>query len=82
MSAGNEKVYVQFLASENQSLSALAASRRYGNFIRWDWYKEAGSPEIQSVDDFLNLLKTIQTNHPETESVRKHMVFPDLMTGD
>ena len=69
MSAGNEKVYAIFARGKSEP-SALATSR-YGNFIRWDWYKEAGSPEIQSVDDFLNLLKTIQTNHPETESGKK-----------
>ncbi len=63
MSAGNEKVFMQFLQEENQSLRR--GYFRYGNFIRWDWYKEAGSPEIQSQNP-----------------VRKHMVFPDLMTGD
>lgn len=69
MSAGNEKVYAVFARGKSEP-SALATSR-YGTFMRWDWYKEAGSPEINSVDDFLDLLKTIQTNHPETESGKK-----------
>ena len=80
MSAGNEKVYAIFARGKSEP-SALATSR-YGNFIRWDWYKEAGSPEIQSVDGFLNLLKTIRRIIRKQNPVRKHMVFPDLMTGD
>ncbi len=68
-SNGEDKVYA-ILARSKGEASPLATSR-YGNFIRWEWYKEAGSPVIGSVDDFLNLLKTIQENHPETESGKK-----------
>lgn len=69
MSAGDNKLYALFARGKSEP-SALATSR-YGNFIRWEWYKEAGSPQINSIDDFLNLLKEIQTNHPETESGKK-----------
>ena len=68
-SNGEDKVYA-ILARSKSEASPLATSR-YGNFLRWEWYKEAGSPVIGSVDDFLNLLKTIQENHPETESGKK-----------
>lgn len=69
MSAGEDQMYAVFARGKSEP-SALATSR-YGNFIRWEWYKEAGSPEINSIDDFLELLKTIQENHPETESGKK-----------
>lgn len=68
-SNGEDKVYA-ILARSKGEASPLATSR-YGNFLRWEWYKEAGSPVIGSVDDFLDLLKTIQENHPETESGKK-----------
>ena len=34
-------------------------------------YKDAGYPELASIDDFLALLKTIQDKHPQTESGKK-----------
>lgn len=69
LSNGENKMYAICARGKNQA-SPLATSR-YGNFIRWEWYKEAGSPEIKSIDDFLNLLKTIQDKHPQTESGKK-----------
>lgn len=42
-----------------------------GNFIQWDQYVEAGSPEITSVDDLIDLLETIQNNNPENENGQK-----------
>lgn len=36
--------------------------------VRWDYYKEMGYPEINSEDDFLNMLKEMQEAHPTTES--------------
>lgn len=69
LSNGENKMYAICARGKNNP-SPLATSR-YGNFIRWEWYKEAGSPTIGSIDDFLNLLKTIQTNHPQTESGKK-----------
>lgn len=69
LSNGQKKLYA-ILARGKVQASPLATSR-YGNFISWEHYKEAGKKEIASVDDFLNLLKTIQENHPETESGKK-----------
>lgn len=42
-----------------------------GMTIRWDWYKEAGYPEVKTEDDFLNVLKGIVEKHPETEDGKK-----------
>ena len=38
-----------------------------GMFLRWDYYKELGYPEIVSNDDYLNVLKQMQTAHPRTD---------------
>lgn len=69
LSNGENKLYA--ICARGKSQPSPLATSRYGNFIRWEWYKEAGSPTISSVDDFLNLLKTIQENHPQTESGKK-----------
>ena len=36
--------------------------------IRWDLYKEIGSPEIKSMDDILPIFKQLQEVSPESES--------------
>lgn len=35
--------------------------------VRWDYYVEAGSPELKTTDDLIDLLKTIQENHPTND---------------
>lgn len=42
-----------------------------GMTIRWDYYKEAGYPEVRTEDEFLDLLKQIVEKHPETEDGKK-----------
>lgn len=37
-------------------------------YTRYDLYKEIGSPEIKSVDDYLEALKAMQDAEPETEN--------------
>ena len=38
-----------------------------GPTIRWDWYKEIGAPELNTMDDLLNAVEQIVKNHPTTE---------------
>lgn len=38
-----------------------------GPLTRWDYYKELGYPEINNIDEWLQILQTMQNNHPETE---------------
>lgn len=40
-------------------------------YIRWDYYKELGYPEVTNEDDFLNMLKAMQDAHPTTEDGKK-----------
>ena len=35
--------------------------------IRWDYYKEIGTPEIKSPDDVLEMLAKMQALHPQTD---------------
>ncbi len=37
-----------------------------GYIVRWDYYKEIGSPEIHNDDDYLAALKAMQALHPTT----------------
>lgn len=40
-------------------------------YTRYDLYKEIGSPEINSVDDYLNALKAMQDKEPQTADGKK-----------
>lgn len=40
----------------------------FGAFLRWDYYLEAGAPTLNTLEDLIPLMKTIQTAHPTTDS--------------
>jgi putative aldouronate transport system substrate-binding protein len=40
-------------------------------FIRWDIYEMIGSPQINNLDDLLNVLKQMQDAYPQTEDGKK-----------
>jgi hypothetical protein len=42
-----------------------------GLYVRWDYYKELGYPEIADVEDFLPVLKAMQDNHPVNDAGQK-----------
>lgn len=42
-----------------------------GPTIRWDWYKEIGAPEINTMDDLLDVAEQIVNNHPTTDDGKK-----------
>lgn len=39
----------------------------YAPYIRWDYYKAVGYPEMENLDDLLNVLSDMQENARETE---------------
>ena len=39
----------------------------FGPYLRWDLYKEIGSPEIKNDDDYVEALKKMKEIYPETE---------------
>ncbi len=69
LSAGTGKVYA-LTARASDSTGAVWPGQN-GAFVRWDYYKESGMPEIDSVDAYLNLLADIQKKHPTTEDGKK-----------
>lgn len=40
----------------------------FGPFLRWDYYAEAGYPEIGTLEDLLPVLKTMQDAHPTADN--------------
>lgn len=42
-----------------------------GYMARWDYYAELGYPEINTPDDYLNVIKQMQENHPKTAEGKK-----------
>lgn len=48
----------------------LGTETNWGPYLRWDLYKEAGSPEISTFDDYLPLLKKMQELEPQNKDGR------------
>jgi putative aldouronate transport system substrate-binding protein len=40
----------------------------FGPFLRWDYYAEAGYPEIKTLEDLLPVLKDMQDAHPTADN--------------
>ena len=51
-----------------------------GAFIRWDYYRELGKPQLKNFDDLLNMLKQMQAVHPTSESGKT--VYPISLFKD
>jgi ABC-type glycerol-3-phosphate transport system substrate-binding protein len=43
----------------------------YAPEIRWDWWRELGSPKIQTPDDYYNVLKAMVAKHPTNDKGEK-----------
>jgi putative aldouronate transport system substrate-binding protein len=43
----------------------------FKNWMRYDWYKEIGSPVINTLEDYLQVLKRIQDAHPTNADGQK-----------
>lgn len=69
----SDKVYA--IPSQVSSNSPLTPSEgldlTYGPYLRWDYYKELGYPELKTMEDLLPLLKQMQEKHPTTDSGKK-----------
>lgn len=69
-SNGTGKLY--FLPPQVQSKPGTSiAPITIGPTIRWDWYKEIGTPEIATMDDLLDVVGKIVEKHPTTEDGKK-----------
>jgi len=52
----------------------------WGPMLRWDLYKELGSPDINDLEDYLTIVKNMQELYPETEDGQK--VYGFSLFGD
>jgi putative aldouronate transport system substrate-binding protein len=84
-SYGKNKIY--YLPSHNfNNLDTLLKSDMYNvaiaPHIRYDYYKELGSPKIASEDDLLNVLKQMQDKHPKSSDGKStYAMSVDLSAG-
>lgn len=47
----------------------------FGPYLRWDLYTQVGSPQIETLEDLLPVLKSMQDLEPETETGEKTYAF-------
>ncbi|OWR30880.1 hypothetical protein CDO73_09850 [Saccharibacillus sp. O23] len=65
-SNGTDKLY--FLPPQVQPKPGKSVQPiTIGPTIRWDWYKEIGAPEINTMDDLLSAVEQIVAKHPKTD---------------
>ena len=71
------KVYAMPSQVSNQSPTTQGEANEptYGPYIRWDYYTAMGSPQINSMDDMLNVLKEMQAKFPKSDSGKKTYAF-------
>lgn len=48
------------ISSQPATVSSEALDPTFGPFIRWDYYKKAGYPKMEDLDDFLDVLEQMQ----------------------
>lgn len=76
-SNGTNKLYLipGLIADVNEQMRVSPWGVIVGPFIRWDYYKELGAPEIKGDDDFLNTVAQILKKHPVNEEGQKFFGF-------
>lgn len=55
--------------------NAYALNPQNGSYMRWDYYKELGCPEMEDYDDMLDVLKQMQDAHPTSDAGTKTYAF-------
>ena len=70
---GKKGVYALPSEISNQSPNASADGIEplVENYVRWDAYKKAGYPTINTLDDLIPVLKKMQSNTPKSDSGKK-----------
>ena len=62
VSNGENKLY--FIPT-NAGYQSNLGNPFVAGYIRWDYYKEIGYPQVKSPEDLINVLSQIQKNHPK-----------------
>ncbi len=68
VSTGTAKAYA---VASGVGPAELGTETNWGPYIRWDLYKAAGSPAINTFDDYLTTLKKMQDLQPTTADGKK-----------
>ena len=63
------------VSKQSSTTQSEANDPTYGPYIRWDYYTAIGSPEINTMDDMLNVLKKMQEKFPKSDSGKKTYGF-------
>jgi putative aldouronate transport system substrate-binding protein len=64
---GNLYALPNNITSRPQQMGTL----NYGPYLRWDYYKEQGSPVLNEIEDYLPLLKKMVDAHPVNDAGQK-----------
>jgi putative aldouronate transport system substrate-binding protein len=70
VSNGTGKLYM--VRDYITNISNTRGGNNYGPFLRWDYYKELGYPEIVEMEDYLPVLKAMLDRHPVNENGQKN----------
>lgn len=62
-----QELYFTTPGGLNEGEGERYATVMYGYGVRWDLYKEIGMPQIDSGDDYIEVLKQMKEIYPETE---------------
>ncbi len=75
--AGGKDKSLFFLPSNvgSEEVNAMHYRPAQGMFIRWDYYKDLGYPEVNSLDQLLDVLKLMQDKNPTTADGKKVYAF-------
>ncbi|MBP1990931.1 extracellular solute-binding protein [Paenibacillus eucommiae] len=66
---------LKYISTKVSEVSALPDSIYGGVYLRWDYYKELGYPEIKTYDDYLNVVAEMLKKHPTNEDGKKYYGF-------
>ncbi|HEY5584434.1 MAG TPA: extracellular solute-binding protein [Ruminiclostridium sp.] len=69
ISNGTGKTFA--LPERAKKIASPIATGQNGVFLRWDYYKELGTPEINNADDLIKVLADMQKKHPTNADGKK-----------
>jgi multiple sugar transport system substrate-binding protein/putative aldouronate transport system substrate-binding protein len=66
----SDKVYAipSAVSSQPATNPSEGLDLTFGSYIRWDYYKELGYPQVNTLEDLLPILKQMQDAHPTSDS--------------
>lgn len=72
-----EKIYcIPSACSENSPLMpSEGIDPTYGTYVRWDYYSELGYPQMDTMEDLLDVLKEMQEAHPASDTGKQTYGF-------